>query len=56
MEFEMSGFVQFWFSGVLIEGDDPHAAIHEVETMSVGELLEYSDDTVDVQVTKQEPR
>jgi len=52
-EFEMHGTVTFQFSGIKIVGDDPAEAIHEVETMSVSELLEYTDDVVDVHVEGQ---
>jgi len=56
MSYEMSGTVTFVFGGVIIDGNDPAEAIHEVETMSIEELLTYSDDVVEVHVERQKVR
>ena len=53
MAYEMEGTVTFGFSGVVAGDRDPAEAIHEVETMSLQDLLDYADDTLDVRVTRQ---
>jgi hypothetical protein len=54
MILRMGGHVAFTFAGVEIEDMDQDEAVHMVERMSVGELLEYADGGVDAEVTKLE--
>lgn len=52
MTFDMDAVVTF---GVTVEvsGTDPAEARHEVETMSLSELLDFADDTLQVEVVRQ---
>ena len=52
MAYEISGFVTFEFTNVVVDEDDPYEARHEVERMSADELLDYADSRGSVQVTK----
>jgi hypothetical protein len=52
--YRIDGFVGFTFSGIEVDDLDPAEARHIVETMSLGELFDYADDVVEVQVTRQE--
>ena len=54
MGYRIDGFVTFEFSGIELDELDPSEAIHIVESMSVGELLDYADDVAEVAVTRQE--
>jgi len=53
MGYRLDGIVTFEFSGIRIDDDDPIEARHIVETMSIGELFEYMDNVVIVEVTNQ---
>ena len=54
MGYRLSGTVTFTFSGYESDDIDPVEARHEVETLSLDDLLFYASDVVHVEVEHQE--